>query len=59
MGKAPDTAQVIAQAKKNLSDTGPVKATVKQVNVKAKARVHDTNGGLVDQYKKMTGSAMW
>ena len=58
---APPAAQTIAQAKKNLADTGPdAKAHPAIVKSRPKPREHDVSGGLKAQYEKMTnGSSMW
>lgn len=64
-GKAPSAAQTIAQAKKNLADTSPKAAKVEAkphpalTDGRPKPREQARNGGLVEQYKKMSGSAMW
>lgn len=64
MTKAPDAAQVIAQAAKNLRDTGPVRPDrPKQDRDRMKAPRADKSGSdnssIVQQYRKMEGSAMW
>lgn len=59
--KVPSPEQTIAQAKKNLADTGPdAKAHPAIVKSRPKPREHDVSGGLKAQYEKMTnGSSMW
>ena len=53
------TDQVIAQAKKNLRAPNPNAKLPLPQKGDAQAKVHNVSGGLVQQYKKRNGSAMW
>lgn len=61
--KASNPASVIAQAKKNLGNTGPAKAKVSKMTAKPKGAVKPKlpaqNRNLVNQQKKINKTSMW